>query len=212
MRPELAPALDVGGERGGLRLAATAGFGGEPARDARLLHRDGERLVERRVVLHVDDLVRELVEDEPRELDFAVLDERRQHGIVEVAQRRVRGDAGHVHVVARGLEARRFGARVGFREIAAIRDAAGDGKAPLPRGQRKLRRREHVPDRVRPPEVGVARVAAVVGETELARGERADFLGAQEPPLSASSGVVAITSVMGFARARRSVWPATPCQ
>ena len=168
MRTELAPAIEVGGERRAAGFAAEAGFGGEPARHSRFLDRDGERLVERRIVLHIDDLVRELVKDESCQVDFPVPDERRQHGVVEVSERRVRGNAGQVHVVAGRSETRRFGARVGLGEIAAIADAARDGKAPLARSERKLRRGEDVPYRVRPSEIGVARVAPVVGEAELA--------------------------------------------
>ena len=161
-------ALDVGRELRDLGRWAPRGFRGQPACDALLFDGHGKRLVERRVVLHVDDLVRELVEDEARELRFAIADERRQHRVVEIAERRVGGHAAQVDVVAGRGEPRRFGARVVFGEVAAVGDASGDRKAPLPRRQRQLRRGEHVPQHERPTEVGVARVAAIVGQRELA--------------------------------------------
>ena len=150
MRPEFgAQALhprDVGGELRGVRAA---GLRRLPAREPRFLDGDGERLVERRIVLHVDDLVRELVEDEPGDLRVPVADEGRQHGVVEISECRIGRHSADVDIVALGREARRLGARVGFGEIAPIGDAPGDRKAPLPRRQRQLRRREHVPHHVR---------------------------------------------------------------
>ena len=76
--------------------------------------------------------MRELMEDEPRELHLAVAHERRKQGIVEVTQRGVGRDAGEVHVVTGRGQACGFRARVGFGEIAAVRDATGDREAPLP--------------------------------------------------------------------------------
>ena len=55
-------------------------------------------------LLDVDDLVRELVEDEPRDLGLGPAHERRQHRIVELAERRIRRHAADVDVVARGRE------------------------------------------------------------------------------------------------------------
>src|SRR5262245_8972247 len=79
-------------------------------------------------------------------------------------------------VVALSGKARGFGARIAFGEVAPVIDAAGDRKAPLPRRQRKLRRRENIPQYEGAAEVRVARVAAIVGKPELARRERANRL------------------------------------
>ncbi len=159
----------VGGER---RSAGLALLRLEPALQALFLDGDRERLVERRVVLRVDDLMRELVEDQAREIDLAVADERREHRIVEVAQRRIRGNPARVDVESVGREPRRFGARVVLREIAAVGDAARDRVAPALRREREFRRREDVPDDERASDVGVARVAAVVRKRELSATRR----------------------------------------
>src|SRR4030095_4475838 len=89
-----------------LRELGVAGVRRLPSRETLLLHRDRERLVERRIVLDVDDLVRELVEDEPGDLRVASADERRQQRVVEVAERRVGRYAGNVDVVTLRREPR----------------------------------------------------------------------------------------------------------
>ena len=166
-----------------LRVERRIALRREPAGHARFLDGRGERLVELRVVLHVDDLVREFVEHHPRDLDLGPADERRQHGIVEVAERRVGGHAADPDVVAGRMKPRRLRARAGLVEIAAVVHAARDREAPLARRQRQFRRREHVPHDERPAEVGVPRVARVVRQAELAARVRADLLHAGEPRL-----------------------------
>src|SRR5207245_9051973 len=84
------------------------------------LDRNGERFVERSVSLHVNDLVRELVKDEARELGVAVAYEGGQDRIVEPAERRIRRHAGHVNVVPFGHQAGGLSAGIGFGEIAPI--------------------------------------------------------------------------------------------
>src|SRR5208282_2024578 len=74
---------------------------GKPAPDTLLLDRHRERFVEHRVVLGIGNLVRELVENEARDLEVRIAQEGRRHRIVEVAERRVRRDPADVHVVAR---------------------------------------------------------------------------------------------------------------
>jgi hypothetical protein len=88
----------------GLGLGPSA-LRGDPALQALFLDRDRERLVERRVVLHVDHLVRELVKDEPREIGLAVADEARQHRIVEITERGISRHTADVDVVAIAREA-----------------------------------------------------------------------------------------------------------
>ncbi len=100
-------------------------LGGEPARDALLLDRDSEGLVEYAVVLHVGDLMGELVEDQPRDLGIGVAYERGQDRVVEVAQRREGGDAADVDVVARRGELCGFGLRRVSR-----RNSPGSSRTP----------------------------------------------------------------------------------
>jgi hypothetical protein len=112
-----------------------------------------------------------------------------------------------VDIVALGGEAGGLGERVALGEVTAIRNASGDGEAPLTRGERELRRREDVPQNERPAKVGVARVAAIVGQRELARSECAIACAASR--FSAGSGL-SITSEIGFARDRMSTCPVSP--
>ena len=142
-----------------------------PAGKPSLLDGNGERFVERRIVLHVNDLVRELVKDEARELGVAVADESRQDRIVEPAERRIRRHAGHVNVVPFGHQAGRLGAGIGFGEIAPILNTSGNRKAPLPRRQRQRRCCKHIPDDIGTPDVGITRVAAIFGQREIVRRE-----------------------------------------
>src|SRR6266403_1710213 len=105
---EFAPSRLRGTERHQLRGAA---LGLEPAPHAFLLDHHGERFVERGVAARVNHLVRELVEDEARQLGVGIQDEARQQRIVEPAERRVGRHAGNMHVVAglaqlRGVPAR----------------------------------------------------------------------------------------------------------
>ena len=187
-----------------LRIERRVALRREPALHARRLDGRGKRLVELRVVLHVDDLVRELVKHHPRDLDFRPADERRQHGVVEVAERRIGGHAADPDVVAGRAEPRRLRARIGFVEVAAVAHAARDREAPLPGRQRQFRRREHVPDDEGAAEVGIPRVARVVRQAEFAARVRADLLHPGEPRLQ--RGIVRLADDVGDRlRAREDV-------
>ena len=70
----------------------------DPSAHTGTLHHDRKRLVELGVAGHVEPLVRELVEDDPREEVLGQIDHGTQEGIVEPAQGRVRTHAGHRHV------------------------------------------------------------------------------------------------------------------
>src|SRR5207302_3406221 len=72
----------------------------EPAADPLLLDRHGEGFVEYRVVLRVRNLMRELVEDKTRDLGIGIAEDRRQHGIVEITELRIRRNAADVDIVA----------------------------------------------------------------------------------------------------------------
>src|SRR5207237_2743305 len=63
-----------------------------------------------------------------------------------------------------------------LREEAAIGDAAGEWKTFGLRLDRKLRRREDVPDGVAPPYIGIGRVAGVIGQVQILGSELADTL------------------------------------
>ena len=75
---------------------------GDPAPDSLELDRGRERLVEGRAVLHVDDLVGELVEDQTREIDLRPGEEGREDRVGEPAERRVRRHSARGDVVAVG--------------------------------------------------------------------------------------------------------------
>jgi hypothetical protein len=59
----------------------------QPASDAFVLDGDGERFVEGGISGHVEQLMRQLVEDDPGELDVAVREHRVEHRIGEPAER-----------------------------------------------------------------------------------------------------------------------------
>ena len=91
-----------------------------------------------------------------------------EHGVVEMPQRRVRRHAVDAHVESAAPQT--FGEAAGppLDEVAAIRDAADDRVAPLLRVDRELGRRDHVPHHVGPAHIGVAAIAAVVRQTQVA--------------------------------------------
>src|SRR5215831_7565055 len=84
----------IPGER---RLGAARG---KPTFRAVLLDRGRERLAELAVVLHVELLVRELVEQRACDVQLAAAEHRAQHRIGEVAERRIRARAAARGVVA----------------------------------------------------------------------------------------------------------------
>src|SRR5207249_8278716 len=67
----------------------------------------------------------------------------------------------------------------------AIIDAARDGEAPLPRVERQCGRGEDVPEHEAPPQIRVAAIARVVGQSELAARILADREHALELALDA---------------------------
>ena len=73
---------------------------GQPAPHPFQFHGDRERLVERGVVLYVRHLVRKLVEDQPRQFGFRIMQEGVQHRVGKPAKRRVGGHAVDDDVVA----------------------------------------------------------------------------------------------------------------
>ena len=161
---------------------------GEPAFYALALYRCRKRFVERRVAADEDDLVRELVEQQRRELPFGTADEGVQQRVGEPAQRRVSRHTGDVDFVALGAQRLRCGFRVSLVEVTAIASAAHHRVAPLLQLERKLGRREHVPRDVRALKVGIARVTAVVRQTQFTRRIRTHLLRAFQPLLERGRG------------------------
>ena len=169
-RDELAPYLSQAGVS---RAPAFVPCAREPALHARLFHRRGKGFVEQGVVLHVELLVREFVKQEARKLAFGIMDKSTEDRVVEPSQGRVSRHAADIYIVAALAQHGTRGVGIGLAEVAAIADAAGNGKAGGDRHDRKLRRGEYIPKRVAPPQIGVAPVAAVVRQRELATGELA---------------------------------------
>ncbi|MNT46712.1 hypothetical protein D3C72_1833790 [compost metagenome] len=104
---------------------------GQPALHARGFHGGGKGLVEGGVVAHVDHLVRQFVEDQPRQLALRQVDEGIEQRVVEIAQRRIGGDAGNVGLEPVAAQAPRILLGIGLGVVAAVADAADDGEAPL---------------------------------------------------------------------------------
>src|SRR5690606_27414633 len=110
-----------------------AAFALEPPLGAVLLDHRRERLVECAVVLYIELLVRELVEQQARDVARAAADHRAQHRIGEVAERRVRARAADVGIEPLALE--RLAKALGLvaLEEAAIGDATREREAPARR-------------------------------------------------------------------------------
>ncbi|MNN51116.1 hypothetical protein D3C81_1657350 [compost metagenome] len=75
--------------------------------------------------------MRQLVEDQPRQFALGQVDEGIEQRVVEIAQRRIGGDACHVRFQAVTAQALRVLFGIGLRVVAAVADAADDGEAPL---------------------------------------------------------------------------------
>ncbi len=102
----------------------------EPSLQTFVLDRHRERLVEFRVVLDVQELVRELVKDHRSQLGVAVAEHRAQHRIREFPKRGISGHATHRHVESLPLKIRCKCVGFLLTEVTPISNAAGDGKAP----------------------------------------------------------------------------------
>ena len=129
----------------------------------------GETLVERRRALHVERVVRDLVEDERRQLDRIARQRRREQRIVEPAKGGERGGGTQVDVVAL-LDEPIAGAPRGVEvEEPLIRDPPDDGVLPGVRADAVLGRRlEHEQERIAP-HVGVGGVGLLGLESDLGR-------------------------------------------
>ena len=139
---------------------------GEPAAHPLLLHGHREGLVEGGVVAHVHHLVRQLVEDKPRELGVRPVHDPARQGVVEPAERRVGGHAADVDVLPPGPQPLGKAQCLGLLEVAPVGHAARHGETPGPGRQGELGGGDDGPGDVAPAEVGVRAVAAVVGQAE----------------------------------------------
>jgi len=123
-------------------------------------------------------VLRQLVEDERREVHLGIVDDGREHRVAKPAQGRVGGRSPHRHVETPAGEALGEALGAPAREVAPVRDAAGDREAPGERPGRQLGRRGDVPHHGSPAravrrrgQLHVGAVAAVVGQADLAGGE-----------------------------------------
>ena len=119
--------------------------------------------------------MRELVENDRRQLDVVPADHGIEDGIVEVAQGRIGGHPGDAHVEPLALQGIAEGSSAPLDEVAAIRDATDDGIAPFLRLDGEFRSRDDVPDHVGPAHIGISAVAAVVRQVQVAAGELANL-------------------------------------
>ena len=152
----------------------------EPQRRADALHRRGEGLVEHGVVGDVQLLVRQFVEDQARQFAFGAVDEGVEQRVaadpVAPAERRIGRHAVHADIHAAGAQLRRQRVGLGAVEVAAVADTAGHRVAPGLQRQRQGRRGHDVPDRRRTLQVGIAAIAAVVGQLQHLHREVAHLL------------------------------------
>ena len=146
---------------------ARPAFVREPASEPFDLDHGREGFVEIAVALHVYGLVREFMEDEGGKLEIAVAKHRIEHGIPQVAERRIRNRRPDVHVVTPFAEPGRLSRRTLLVEVAAIAHASGDRKAPALRLDRELLCGENIPGCIASPKVGVCPVASVVREAKF---------------------------------------------
>ena len=149
---------------------------GAPLPGPFLFHKRGEGLVELSVVLHINALVRQLMEDQCRQPFIAPTHHRTDNRIVEPTERRISLDAADRHVHTLLSQQRRLTPGRTLGVVTAVGDAAGDGEAMVLRRQGKLRRGEHVPDDERSTDISVQAVALVIRQMQLLAGERPRLL------------------------------------
>jgi len=151
------------------QIGMTAGF--QPALEARILDCSGERLVEFRIVLHIQQLMGQLVEDDSSQLRIAVTQHAAQHGIGKLPERRVRGHTPDGHIEPARAKPCREGARLPFFEVATVSDTSGDREAPVPGFHRQLACGHHIPDDKGTLDIGVGSIAAIVRKVQLGNRE-----------------------------------------
>jgi tetratricopeptide (TPR) repeat protein len=140
-----------------------------------------ERLVEVAVARRVDRLVRELVNDECRELGIAVAKHRVRHRVAQVPERRVGDGRADKDVKALCPHLAGFTRRARLVKVAPVTHAARDRKAPALGLDREFGSGEQVPCDVTPAEVGEGAVTAVVRQAQLAHGKVTRARGEVEP-------------------------------
>nr|GEU28155.1 hypothetical protein [Tanacetum cinerariifolium] len=174
----------------------------QPALYPGLFHGRGKAFVELGVALHIDHLVRQLVEHHARQLGVGIIDEGRQQRIAEPAQRGVRGHAAHLHVVAFGAQLVGVGVGVVLAVVTTVADAAGNRKTPLDRTQRQLGRGHDIPQHERARQRSVILVAGVVRQAQFLYRKAADQQRFFEPRLELGIGIGVAQPVIDGPRIR----------
>ena len=120
--------------------------------------------------------MRQFMEQQPGEFPIRQANERVQNRVGCEPQRRIRRDSTNMHFPPLGGEAIGKLLRLRLIVIASVTNTAHDGEAPGIELQGQLRRGKHVPDGIRPLQIGITAIAAVIGQPEIAGSERANFL------------------------------------
>src|ERR1700722_8470171 len=97
-----------------------------------------------------------------------------EHGVIEMAQRGIGRNSADGDIETLGPQSGGKATRPLFFEVAAIRDTADYGIAPLLRVDGKFRSSDHIPHHIGAAHVRVAAVAAVVRQAQIVTGEIAD--------------------------------------
>lgn len=104
-----------------------------------------------------------------------IMNEGRQHRVIEPPQSRVGGNAGHAHIQSSCTQTTGEGLRSTFVVIATIINTAGNRKTPLLRFERKLWRGNDIPHHEGSLDVGKILVAAIVRQAKVIGGELTDL-------------------------------------
>ena len=150
-------------------------------RNADALYRRRKRFVEQGVVFGVDDLVRQLVEQQAHKVALGPGDKGGEQRVaarpVHIAQRGIRGHAIHLHFQPLGGQLRCLGLRGSLGKVAPVANATRHREAPGVQREGVRRRGHHVPDGGGAFEVRIAAVAGVVRQAQLGHGKGAGALG-----------------------------------
>ena len=120
--------------------------GGEPLPNPFFLDDRGIGLVEGSVAWRIERGVRDLVKQQSRELGVGAAEEGIQHRVAQPTEGRVRGGTGDRDLEPVLAHAVREALGTGAAKVAPVGDAAGDRKAPGPRMNAQLGRRDDIPD------------------------------------------------------------------
>ncbi len=131
------------------------------------LHHRSEGLTECRVALHKQLLMGQLVKDQARHVSLAPGQHGIEHGVCEIAQGGIGGDAANERVQPPLVQPLGKALRRGLFEKAAITQATHEKETPPRRFNGELFRRHHVPNYEAPVKISVAAIAVVVRQSQL---------------------------------------------